>query len=40
MTVVVRWLNPAAANEFFGLGLDAVDSPAAMNRLDAVTARR
>jgi CubicO group peptidase (beta-lactamase class C family) len=26
MTVVVRWLNPAAANEFFGLVLDAVDA--------------
>jgi len=26
MTVVVRWLNPAAANEFFGLVLNAVDA--------------
>jgi hypothetical protein len=26
MTVIVRWLNPAAANEFFGLVLNAVDA--------------
>jgi hypothetical protein len=25
LTVVVRWLNPNHANEFFGLVLEAVD---------------